>query len=448
MRIIISGAGDVGFHVAKLLANEGHDITVIDKNAGRLDYVSAHLDVATLRGSSSSPVILREAGVSKADLLLSVTFSEDTNIATALIAKQMGAKKILARVDSDEFLETVEGFNLSGEGIDEIIIPELLAAREIAHLLKQSAATHTFDFGGGALVLLGVSVDTRSNLLGSMLNRIAKEYQVDSFTNVAILRGNKTIIPSGDTTFELNDHAYFICTPEGVKEIMRLSKKPPLHVKNVAILGGGKLGVYTARCLCLSDDYNIKLIEKDKDRCYELADQFPDLFMINGDGRDAELLSEEGVEEMDAFIAVTGDSETNIISCLLAKRRGVVRDIALVENIDYIHLSQSIGVETMINKKLIAANSIFRYVRKGEVVSLTSLYGVDAEVLEFQVPENSKILRGKVQDLNFPKDAVLGGVIRNEKGYAIRGDFTFFPGDHVVVLCRAGSIREVEKFFR
>ena len=446
MRIVIAGAGDVGFHLAKLLAYEEQDIVLIDLDQEKLKYAANHLDVATIRGSSTSYSVLLDANIGKADLLIAVTSSEETNIATAIIGKNLGAKRTVARISNIEFLLGKDILDLKTIGIDEIISPESLAAKEIKRLLRESALTDTFDFDNGMLSLVGITIDESGELSEKTLSETAYLNPDNSFTTVAILRNNETIIPHGENRFKPNDHAYFIAEPDGVERVMDLSGKKRTEIKNIMVLGGSKVGINTARRL--SKKYNIKMIEEDKEKCFELADMLPDTLIINGDGRDVDLLTEEGLSDMDAFIAVTGNSETNIISCLVAKNHGVAKTIALVENIDYIHLSQNIGVDTMINKKLIAANFIFRYIRKGEVLNLTSIHGVDAEILEFEVKPDSKILADELRNLDFPKTAVVGGVIRKGKGHTVRGTFRFEPKDRVVVLTRPDCLHKVESFFK
>lgn len=446
MRIIIAGAGDVGFHLAKLLAFEAQDIVLIDTDAAKLKYASDHLDIAAIKGSSTSYSVLEEAKVSKADLVISATSSEEANIATAIIAKHLGAKKTVARISNEEYLLRREKLDLQNLGIDELISPETLAAREIKRLLKDSALTDSFEFDKGLLSLIGISINEGSKLAGKTILETAHLNPNGNFLTVAILRKNETIIPRGDTIFQPYDHAYFIALPDGIDKVLELAGKEKIKIKNVMILGGSKVGLHTARKLSVK--YNVKLIEPDRERCEELADQLDQTLIINGDGRDMELLEQENLSEMDAFIAVTDNSETNIISCLVAKNHGVLKTIALVENIDYIHLSQNIGVDTMINKKLIAANFIFRYIREGDVVSLTSMHGVNAEIVEYQVDDDATILDGPLKELDFPKGAIIGGVIRNGRGYIAMGDFKFQPNDRVVVLSMPDCMKKVEKFFR
>ena len=368
------------------------------------------------------------------------------NLATAIIAKKLGAKRTIARITNEEFLLDRKTLDLRDVGIDELISPESLAAREIKRLLRIAAVTDTFEFDQGLLSLIGITIDHLSPLLNRPLAETARLNPRNAFIIVAILRGSRTIIPKGDTVLEVNDHVYFIAQPNGIDLVLDLTGKKDITIKNMMILGGSKAGYHTARKL--GDRYKIKLIERDKEKCFTLADNLPDTLVINGDGRNVELLEQEGLADMDAFVALTGDSETNIISCLVAKDRGVKKTIALVENTDYIQLSQNIGVDTMINKKLIAANFIFRYIREGDVVSIAGIHGVEAEILEYEVNSNCKIARRRLRDLDFPQEAVIGGVIRNQKGYIALGDFEFENHDRVVVLSKREALSEVERFFK
>jgi trk system potassium uptake protein TrkA len=445
MRIIIAGAGEVGFHLAKLLAYEKQDIVLIDLDQEKLDYATSHLDCATVKGNSTSYAVLQESGVAEADLFISVTSYEETNLASAIIAKKLGADKTIARISNLEFFLKKDILDLATIGVDELISPESLAAREIKRLLARSTATDTFEFDNGMLTLLGITIDEGNQLNNKSLKETAFLNPDHDFINVAILRNGKTIVPHGSTKFRTNDHAYFIAQQEGVKKLLKIGGKEAIEIRNVMIMGGSKIGFHAARRL--GKKYNIKLVEKDREKSFELADLLPDTLVVNGDCSNVELLREEGITDMDAFVAVTGNSETNIISCLLAKNMGVKKTIALVENMDYIHISQNIGVDTMINKKLIAANFISRYVRKGQVISLTGIHGVEAEIMEFEVPVKSKITEKAIKKLNFPKSAIIGGVIREGEVKSPTGDFQIQPNDRVVVLCLPDCIHQVERFF-
>ena len=422
MRVIIAGIGEVGFHLASLLASEGHDLVVIDKDADHLEHASTHLDVHAIKGNSLSYSILKQAKVAQADLLIAVTAVEETNIATAVLGKRLGAERTIARVSNTEFLHDVDSFHIRDLGIDEIIIPESLAAREIKRLLRDTSLTDTFEFDEGALILVGMALGSESRLVGKTVVEAWPSAGERHATNVAILRNKKTIIPKAETRFQLNDHAYFITSPKGIESLIEWSGRPRVEIKNLIILGASRVGLNTIQRL--QGKYNIKIIETDRSKCLEVADAFPNVMVINGDGREIELLEEEGIEYMDAFLALTGDSETNIISSLVAKSKDVAKTIALVENMEYIHLSQSIGIDTLINKKLISANFIFRHVRQGDVVSLTSIHGVNAEILEFEVKKESRVVEKPLKALKIPEEAYYRRVLF-ERGLGMRLVGTF-----------------------
>jgi len=445
MKIIIAGAGEVGFHLAKLLAYEKQDIVLIDVDQEKLDYASSHFDCATVKGSSTSYSVLEEANVKEVDLFIAVTSYEETNLTSSIIAKKLGAKTTIARISNLEFFLKTDVLDLKTIGVDELISPESLAAREIKRLLAKSMVTDTFEFDEGMLTLLGITIDKNNLLKDKSLKETAYLNPDHDFVTAAILRNGKTLIPHGSSKFREFDHAYFIAQPDGVKKLLDIGKSQLTSIKDVMIMGGSKIGFHAARRL--SKTYNIKLVEQNKERSYQLADELQDTLVVNGDCRDVELLKEEGIQDMDAFVAVTGNSETNIISCLLAKNLGVKKTIALVENMDYIHISQNIGVDTMINKKLIAANFISRYVRRGNIISLTGIHGTEAEIMEFVVPDRSKITKKEIKKLNFPKSAVIGGVIRDGQVQPVTGDFKIEAEDRVVVLCLPECIHKVEEYF-
>jgi len=448
MKIIIAGAGEVGFHLAKLLSYESQDITLIDCSRENLLYADNHLDIRVLKGDATSISVLKDANVSSSDLLISVTSSETTNITVCVLAKQLGVKRTIARISNSEFIEHKDEMQFSKLGIDELISPEALAADEIEALLNESAFNERFEFEGGVLTMLGLNLSRNASFVGKSVKEAAKLLPEIHFVPIAIQRyGTQyTVIPRGDTIFKENDQVYFITSSGGVEELYRLSGKVKESIKDVMILGGSSIGQKTAKNLC-DHKFKVKLIEKHKSKAFDLADDLPGALIINGDGRNVELLDEENIDEMDAFVAVTGNSETNIMSCLMAKSKGVKKTVALVENIDYFQLSQSIGVDTLVNKKLIAANTIFRYIRKGDVVALTQLNNLNAELLEFEVKSSSKVCNKYIKDLTFPRSAIIGGVIRNEKGLIALGDFKIQANDKVVVCCLPRAISKVENLF-
>lgn len=449
MKIIIAGAGEVGFHLAKLLSYESQEITLIDVKKDSLTYAGEHLDIKTIKGDVTSIGILKEARIETAALFIAVTSSETINITASVLAKQLGAKRTIARISNTEFLDYKDTINFSKFGIDELISPESLASLEIQLLLNQYGFNDTYEFEEGALTMLGLRLSRTATFVGKTVKEAAEMFSELHFIPIAIQRyGTQyTIIPKSDTQFKEGDQVVFMTSKGGDIELFELSGKVKLGIKDVMILGGSNIGFKTAKDLCDSK-FRVKLIESKRTKAEDLADELPNALVIFGDGRNVEILEEESISDMDAFISVTGNSETNIMSCLLAKSKGVKKTIALVENMDYYQLSQSIGVDTLINKKLLAANNIFRYIRKGEVVAMTKLTNMNAELLEFVVKEKSKITNKQIKDLNFPKSAIFGGVIRHGEGLIPKGDFKVQEGDRAVVCCLPRSISEVEAFFQ
>ncbi len=448
MKIIIAGAGEVGFHLAKLLSYESQEITLIDTNKESLTYADNHLDIKAITGDATSITQLKEAFIKTTDLVIAVTESETTNITICALAKQLGAKKTIARISNTEFIMPNSDVDFKKFGIDELISPEALAAAEIKLLLNQSAFNDTYQFEDGALTMLGLNLSKSALFVNKTVKEAALLFPEIHFIPIAIQRYGlqDTIIPRGDTIFKNGDHVVFITSKGGNEELCKLTGKQNSEIKNVMILGGSKIGFKTAKGL-LDQKFNIKIIEKNKARAFDLADQLPNALVINADGRNVEVLNEEDITEMDAFISATGNSETNIMSCLIAKHNGIKKTIALVENDDYFEVSNELGIDTLINKKLLAANTIFRYIRKGEVVAMTKLNNMSAELLEFEVKPGSKISNKSIKKLSFPRSAIIGGVIRNSEGHIALGDFKIDAGDRVVVCCLPESIKKIERWF-
>lgn len=448
MKIIIAGAGDVGFHLAKLLSYESQDIFVIDVDSDKLNYLDSHLDVITTSGDATSVQTLKDIAIDKTDLLIAVTDSQNTNFTIAVIGKKLGAKKTIARLNNPEFIHNSD-IDFKDLGLDSVISPEELAAKEITMLLNQSTFNDSISFEDGALNMVGSTLSQGSPILDLTVHQAKKKFHDIDFITIAVKRINEsqTLIPRGDTIFKLGDEVYFSCPKSSIHKLHLLTGKEAFAVKDVMILGGSKIGAKSAKKLC-QEKYRVKLIEQNKDKAFTLAEKLQNTLVIQGDGRNLELLEEEHIREMDAFIAVTGNSETNIMSCLVAKSKGVKKTIALVENMDYINISQTIGIDTLINKKLLAASEIFKHVRQGEVVALANLKYVDAEVLEFEVKQESMVTRNVIKDIKLTRSAVFGGVIRNGKALMTFGDFQILPGDKAVVFCLPDAIQDVEKLFK
>ena len=448
MKIVRAGAGEVGFHLDKLLSFESQEIILIDLDKERLNYAETHLDIKVVSGDITSVSVLKSSNISNADLFISVTSFETSNITSCVLAKQLGAKKTIARISNTEFIQNKSELEFEKLGIDELISPESLAASEIELLMSQSVFNDTYEFENGALTMLGLTLSEEAEIINKTV-KLAAEFLPDiHFIPIAIQRkgSRATVIPRGDTVFLKGDRVVFITSKGGDEELCNLTGRQKTQIKNIMILGGGQIGSTSAEELTNSG-FNIKIVEKSKERAIDLADQLSDALVINGDGRNIELLEEENFSNMDALISVTGNSETNIMSCLVAKSKGVKKTIALVENMDYFALSHSIGVDTLINKKLLAANSIFRYIRKGEVVAMTKLVNMDAELLEFVVNDASKVCGLHIKNIDFPRSAIIGGVIRENEGYIALGDFKIQAGDRVVVCCMPQSIKKVESLF-
>ena len=445
MNIIIAGSGEVGSHLAKLLSHESQEITLIDSNKENLSFPNSHLDIKVIHGDCSSISILREAEVSSADLFIAVTELQSINLTSCFLAKQLGAKKTIARISNTELIEK-NGVDISLLGIEELISPEALASDEIKLVISQSVFNDAFEFEDGALLTLGLKVQDSAPLIGKSVIEAASILPEMHFFPIAIKRENETIIPRGDTIFQVGDRIIFMTTAGGDEELLKLSGKNKREIKNIMILGGGRIGRKVAKDLS-ENNLNVKLVESNKDKAQVLADELADCLVILGDGTNVELLEDEDLDQMDAFISVTGDSETNIMSCLMAKSKGIYKTIALVENIDYYNLSQISGIDTLINKKLLTANTISKYVRRGKVVAISKLTNMNAELLEFIVRKDSKICDKKIKDLSFPRSAIISGVIRDGKGHIVLGDFKLLENDRVVVCFLIDSIKKVEKFF-
>ena len=365
------------------------------------------------------------------------------------MAKQLGCQRTIARISTIEFIKENDCINFEKLGIDELISPEALAADEIHQLLDQSAFSNSYEFESGALTLIGTTLGDEVPFVGKSVKEAASIFPDVHFIPIALQRksSQSTLIPRGDTIFEAGDRVFFTTLKQGVEEIYKLTGKVKKEIKNVMILGGGKIGAITARRLA-EEKFNVTLIEQNKTKAISIAEEFSEIMVIHGDGRSVELLDEEDLETMDAFISVTENSETNIMTCLMAKSKEVSKTIALVENIDYFQLTQSIGIDTLINKKLLTANTIFRYVRRGEVVDMTTLSHLNAELLEFVVNEDSKVNGKKIKEIDFPRTATIGGVVKEGEGIIALGDYVIQAGDRVLVCSLPRSIKRIEGLFR
>jgi trk system potassium uptake protein TrkA len=428
-----------------MLSNENHEIILIDPEEARLKPIDSSLDVLTHEGSATSVKILQDSLIKKTDLFIAVTHSEDTNITSSILAKRFGALKTIARIDNIDYLEpaTLEFFK--SIGIDSLIYPELIAAREVLGLLHETGATDFMEFSGGKLAMYVQKLDEKAPILNKSLQEISVSHRTDKYRAVAIKRAGQTIIPRGNEHFQLGDLVYVISTHEGINEMMKTSGKENFEAKSIMILGGSRIGKHVA--LYMQKACEVKLIDSDIKKCEDLAEILDNTLIINGDGRNVDLLEQEGITKMDAFIAVTGNSETNILSCLLAKKMGVKKTIAEVENMEYINLAENTGIDTIINKKISAASRIFRHTTNPNVTQVKYMTGTDAEVLEFNVPANSKITKGTLRSSDFPKDAIVGGGTRDGVPFIATGDTIIKANDKVVVFTLPSAYEKLSKYF-
>ena len=445
MKIIIAGAGNVGTHLAKLLSREKQDIILMDDDEEKLTALSSNFDLLTVTASPSSISGLKEVGVKEADLFIAVTPDESRNMTACMLATNLGAKKTVARIDNYEYLLPKNKEFFQKLGVDSLIYPEMLAAKEIVSSMRMSWVRQWWEFCGGALILIGTKMREKAEILNIPLYELGGPnipYHV-----VAIKRGTETIIPRGDDVIKLHDIVYFTTTRKYIPYIRKIAgKEDYADVRNVMIMGGSRIAVRTAQYV--PDYMQVKIVDKDINRCNRLTELLDDKTMIiNGDGRDMDLLIEEGLKNTEAFVALTGNSETNILACLAAKRMGVEKTVAEVENIDYIGMAESLDIGTVINKKMIAASHIYQMMLDADVSNVKCLTFANADVAEFTVPAGAKITKHFIKDLGLPKGTTIGGMIRNGEGVLVTGDTLIQPGDHVVVFCLSMMIKKIEKFF-
>ena len=445
MKIIIAGAGNVGTHLAKLLSREKQDIILMDDDEEKLTALSSNFDLLTVTASPSSISGLKEVGVKEADLFIAVTPDESRNMTACMLATNLGAKKTVARIDNYEYLLPKNKEFFQKLGVDSLIYPEMLAAKEIVSSMRMSWVRQWWEFCGGALILIGTKMREKAEILNIPLYELGGPnipYHV-----VAIKRGTETIIPRGDDVIKLHDIVYFTTTRKYIHYIRKIAgKEDYADVRNVMIMGGSRIAVRTAQYV--PDYMQVKIVDNDINRCNRLTELLDDKTMIiNGDGRDMDLLIEEGLKNTEAFVALTGNSETNILACLAAKRMGVEKTVAEVENIDYIGMAESLDIGTVINKKMIAASHIYQMMLDADVSNVKCLTFANADVAEFTVPAGAKITKHFIKDLGLPKGTTIGGMIRNGEGVLVTGDTLIQPGDHVVVFCLSMMIKKIEKFF-
>ena len=455
MKIIIEGAGQVGSHLAKMLSHEGGDITVIDDNEARLRQLTTTADVVTVLGDPSSITVLRDAGCAKADLFIAVNPSttQTVNIVSALLAKRLGSKRVIARIDDEAYLLPENKLMFKDMGIDMLFYPEKIASDEIIDMLKHTASTDSMDFARGKLQLVVFRLDDDSPALDMKVAEFTAAMAAASteaqLRIIAIARKGETLIPKFDTRFAYNDHLYIIAKREGIPAILKFLGKDDIEVDKVMILGGSEIGEMVAAQLARQQLDAVKIIDIDKQRCRELTEKLPvEVIVANGDGRNSDFLVEEGIRDYDALVSVTGNDEANILACVVAKKFGVSRTVAQVENLEYVRLAEDMGVDVVINKKLITAGRIFKFTLSDKVRFVRYMSGTDAEVLEYTAAPDSKVTKGLLKDIQFPRNAIIGGVIRGSDSFIAVGDTRIEPYDRVAVFALPEAVKEVDRFFK
>jgi trk system potassium uptake protein TrkA len=444
MKVVIAGAGEVGTHLARMLSNENHDIVLLDDSPEKLSKISNDVDLMTISGSAHSFEDLKKTGVAKSDLFIAVTPFEERNVLACSMASYLGVGRTIARINNSEYLKERYREKLRNFGIHELIYPESLAAKEIIASVKQTGTRQMIEFSGGKLLLLGIKVRENAPILNKTFMELSQKSE--HILVVAINRNDATIIPKGTDFVQAGDIVFFITTRAEQQHVFELSGKTLFEVKNIMFYGGSRIAQKAVEKL--GDQYHIKIIESNLEKCEKIADKFENVLVINGDGRNIELLKEEGIDKMDAFVATTGNSETNILSCHLAKSFGVKRTVAEVENLAYMNIAESMDIGAIINKKLNAASYIYRFTLNAEISKVKCLTASDAEVFEFIAKKGAKITQKPIMDLGFPDEAKIGGIIRGDNGYIAQGDTLIHEGDKVVVFTLPSGIKKLERFFK
>jgi hypothetical protein len=446
MKIIICGAYGIGTHLAKMLSRNHEDITLIDEDDERLAQIGSDFDLLTAQASPSSIKALREAGAEHADLFIAVTPEESLNITSCVLAKALGAKKTVAKISNSEYTAPELQDFFTGLGVSSLIYPEKLAAVDIINGLKMSWVRQRWDVHNGALVMLAIKLRETCEILNNPLKNLCGPD--DPYHVVAIKRLNETIIPGGNDELKLYDLAYFMTTTQYIPYIRKIvGKELYVDVKNVMIMGGGATAV---RAINTMPDYlDTKLIEISEERCEELNNLLDDdkALIINGDGRDTQLLQEEGIKNTQAFVALTNNAETNILACLTAKRLGVRKTVAMVENVDYVSMAESLDIGTIINKKAIAASHIYQIMLDAKVINMRFIMSANADVVEFVAQEGSRVTKKPVKDLGLPKEATIGGLVRGDEGMLVSGHTQIQAGDIVMVFCHNINLKTIERLF-
>ena len=443
MKIVIAGAGEVGTHLAKMLSNEEQDIIIMDTTESKLAALDNY-NLMTYHGSATSFANMREVKVGSADLFIGVTPFEARNILACQIAKSMGAKRTVARIDNDEYLAKKWQEYFARIGVDDLIYPEYLAAGEIFASIKRPWVRNWFEMINGELILLGVKLRDNATFIGQQLKDLG---EISRFMHISAIRRNReTIIPGGLDRVEANDIAYISTTRGHIKDVIRVCGKETFTAEKLFVMGGSEIAEQLIKFT--GDHYHVKIVDPDYDRCQELADRLPNCNIVHGGARGTELLEEEGISDYDAFIALSDSSEANILGCMMAKEHGVRKTVAQVENLQYVNEAEALNIGSIINKKLLASSRIFQIMLDSDLDNAKCLALHEAEVSELIVKEGARVTRSDIKDLRLPAGITIAGLVRDGEGQLVRGNTRLQGGDHLVVFTLAGAIHKIEKAFK
>lgn len=445
MNILIIGAGEIGFHLTRQLAAEKHNITILESDPEKARLAEEQLDALVVRDSGSSYRALRKAGIEHTDVFAALTNNDEVNLLACRYAGRLGIPHKIARVRRREFIEP--GFPLSREelGVDQLIHPEKETADAVIRLIRQSGATDIVEFSGGSIQLIGLRMEHGSPVLHQPLREVWQRFEGIDARIVAIARRQVTLIPGGEDILTPGDQVFIICRREDAESVVRIMGRANISLRNIMILGGGLVGQMIAEAL--QGSHNLKLIESRADKSGQIADALEHTLVIHGDGTDMDLLALEGIAEMDAFIAVTGDNEANIISSLMARHLKVPRTIAMVNKTEYLPITHTIGLDAVVSKKLLTVNAILRFIQKRTLESIATIPGVAAEIVEISARNHSAITKRRLRNVTFPRNAILGAVRRGDEVMIPTGDTQIRPGDSVVVFCTRNALADVNKLF-
>ena len=447
MKAIVVGAGEVGFDVARVLSQEQHDVTVVDVDETALEQVRSRLDVLTIHGSGTSAGVLGDCGVRQSDILIAVTTIDEVNLVSCMMASRLGVKTTVARVRSNVIKKEHSIIGAGDFGIDILIHPEESAAEEVTRLILRANATDVLTFAGGRLHLVGMRLYDQSPVIGVSLQELAEQLPAIPFRIVGVSRGIRTILPRGPVKLQKNDQIFLLARPKHIPRISKGLGKSKERIQHVMILGGTRVGALIAQQLCQRKFRTIKLVESSRDRAEQVAKELPNVLVLHGDSADIDLLVAEGLAEMDAFVAVTEDEESNLVSCLMAKHLGVKKTVGLLSKSAYVPISQAIGLDAVVNQKLAITSEILRFLRGKHVLSVATVPGLDAEILEIEARPRAAITRTSLSKLQLPEDIIIGAVMHGKEVHVATGETQVEAGDRAIVFVRSRSIPKAERLF-